>query len=48
MFSENTLIYQKDLQLGPYFGEWQLMLYVKGCPDFLLIILQNKYSGPNS
>ena len=27
MFSENTLLlYQQDLQLGPYFEKWQLAI----------------------
>ena len=39
MFSANTLmLYQQDLQLGPYFVKWQLA--IEGGPDFPLIILQ--------
>ena len=42
MFSENALLmYQQDLQLGPYFVKWQM-----AGPDFPLNILQNNYGGP--
>ena len=34
MFSSNTLmLYQQDLQLGPYFLKWQLVID-KGLPRF--------------
>ena len=34
MFSENTLmLYQRDLQLGPYFQKWQLAID-EGLPSF--------------
>ena len=42
VFSENALLmYQQDLQLGPYFVKWQL-----AGPEFPLNILQNNYGGP--
>ena len=48
MFSVNTMmLYLQDLQLDPYFVKWQLAID-KGWPDFLFIILQNDYGGPNS
>ena len=47
MFSDNTLmLYQQDLELGPYFVKWQLAID-GGLPRFPIIILQNNYSGPN-
>ena len=49
MFSENTLMmYQQDLQLGPYFVKWHLAIYIEGFPDFPLIVLKINYSCPNS
>ena len=50
IFSENTLmLYQQDLELGPYFLKLQLGIDL-GLPKFpiRLIIFQNNYSGPNS
>ena len=48
MFSENTLLlYQQDLQLGPYLEKWQLAID-QGWTDFPLNILQNNHIGPNS
>ena len=45
--SQNSLrLNQQDVQLGLYFVKWQLVID-RDCPDFLLIILQNKYSGPH-
>ena len=48
MFSENALmLYQQDLQLGPYFVKWHLAID-QGLLDFPFIILQNNHGGPNS
>ena len=46
MFSKTTLLlYQQDLQLGPYiFMKWQLATD-QGGPNFPLNILQNNYSA---
>ena len=47
MFAGKTLLlYQQNLQLGPYFVKWKLA--IDGGPDFSLDILQNNCSDPKS